>query len=164
MPYSRSLPIALTVMLFGACNNEDPTLTDDVGQPVPVQNWIEVPLSDSTYNSNTVPWRSATYDVYVAAYNALEFKLDLREGDSIVYRWNVEMDDPDLLKVEFHGHTERVGEAPGTVMFYTIHSDGEESGTLTAPFDGIHGWYLNNTSAQDIVVVLTVAGFYTEVE
>jgi len=35
---------------------------------------------------------------------------------------------------------------------------------LTAPFSGIHGWYLNNQSTEDIVVVLNVAGFYSELE
>ena len=69
---------------------------------------------------------------------------------------------PDKLTSEFHGHTERVGNAPGTLMYYKIHSDGRESGTLRAPFTGIHGWYLNNTSDDDIVVWLKVAGVYDE--
>jgi hypothetical protein len=74
------------------------------------------------------------------------------------------MENHELLEVEFHGHTDRVGNEPGLLMFYKIHNDGEESETLTAPFSGIHGWYLNNKSAEDIVVVLNVAGFYSELE
>lgn len=152
----------LTILLLVACTGENQNGTVEEEQAA--QDWIEVPLRDNTYSGNAVPLRSGTYDIYVAAYNALEFKLAMRAGDAIVYRWKAEMSNPELLGAEFHGHTERVGEAPGTVMFYKIHSDGQESGTLIAPFDGIHGWYLNNTSAEDIVVELTVAGFYNEVE
>ena len=36
----------------------------------------------------------------------------------------------------------------------------QASGTLTAPFSGIHGWYWENTSDQEIMVTLTAAGFY----
>jgi len=34
------------------------------------------------------------------------------------------------------------------------------SGVFTAPWDGIHGWYLKNDSPKDVVVKLELAGFY----
>ena len=34
------------------------------------------------------------------------------------------------------------------------------SGTLTAPFPGIHGWYWENTSGGEVIVSLSAAGFY----
>lgn len=129
----------------------------------PVGDWIDVPLSKNTFSNNSASYKTGKYTIPVAAHDALEYKLGLLEGDSIVYQWDVKMNDPSLLGVEFHGHTERVGSAPGTVMFYKIHNDGAGSGTLTAPFSGIHGWYLNNKSDEDIVVDLTVSGFYSEV-
>ena len=36
----------------------------------------------------------------------------------------------------------------------------QASGTLTAPFSGIHGWYWENTTDQPVTVTLTTAGFY----
>jgi hypothetical protein len=36
----------------------------------------------------------------------------------------------------------------------------EASGTLAVPFPGIHGWYWENTTDQEITVTLTAAGFY----
>ena len=36
----------------------------------------------------------------------------------------------------------------------------EESGVFTAPWTGIHGWYLKNDSAKDVVARLELAGFY----
>ena len=34
------------------------------------------------------------------------------------------------------------------------------SGTLTAPFAGIHGWYWENTGDREVTVTLSAAGFY----
>jgi hypothetical protein len=36
----------------------------------------------------------------------------------------------------------------------------EASGTMTAPFSGIHGWYWENTTDQAITVTLTSSGYY----
>jgi hypothetical protein len=127
-------------------------------------DWIEVPLQDNTYYSQTQNYRQDEFDIPVAADQALEFKLHMGAGDIVVYHWSVDMEVPALLTVEFHGHTERQGDEPGTVMFYKRHNNGHEEGSLVAPFDGIHGWYLRNDSSQDIVVKLAVAGFFEEVK
>lgn len=121
--------------------------------------WNEIPPSDETYRASASEYREGIYEIPVAAGGALEYKLSLQEGDSIVYHWAAEMEDPSLLKVEFHGHTEPVN-GRGDLMFYKVHAGSEEQGMLTAPFSGIHGWYLDNQSEQDIVVLLRVAGFY----
>ena len=34
------------------------------------------------------------------------------------------------------------------------------SGTLTAPFPGIHGWYWENTTGEPVTVTLATAGYY----
>lgn len=124
--------------------------------------WIDVPLSDATYWEQSSQYKTGEYQIAVAAGSALEHKISMAQGDMVVYSWTVEMPDSSQLTAEFHGHTERTGEEPGTVMFYKIHNDGSESGTLKAPFTGIHGWYLNNSSDADIVVNLKVAGYYTD--
>ncbi len=52
---------------------------------------------------------------------------------------------------------------PGTVLpllFLTVFT--AIGGALRAPFTGIHGWYLNNQSTEDVVVRLKVAGHYTD--
>lgn len=128
----------------------------------PQGDWIEVPLSSQTYWEQASGYRTGEYEIPVPAGRDLEYKLSMQQDAIVVYEWEVVMPDPSLLKVEFHGHTERVGNAPGTLMYYKIHSDGRESGTLRAPFTGIHGWYLNNTSQDDVVVKLKVAGVYDE--
>ena len=144
--------LLLSVFGFTACATES----------VPPGDWIDVPLAPATYFEHASVYQEGTYQIPVPANSDLEHKISMNEGDIVVYSWSVAMADPQLLTAEFHGHTERVGDAPGTVMFYKVHTDGKESGSLKAPFTGIHGWYLNNESAEDIVVELKVAGFYTE--
>jgi hypothetical protein len=140
---------------------------------VSAAEWIDAPLSPETwwgqgdqavgvYPPGAEPaWKTETYEIPLAAGKALEHMLRMNEGDMIVYTWATEMSEPAQLTAEFHGHTDVVENQPGTVMFYTKHTNGKESGSLRAPFTGVHGWYLNNASDQDIVVQLQVAGYFT---
>jgi uncharacterized iron-regulated membrane protein len=128
------------------------------------EDWIEVPLSEATYFGSDSEYREGEYEILVLRNTALEYKLGMNKGQSLSYRWTVDMARPELLTAEFHGHTHRVGEEPGTVMFYKIHQDGEEQGSLVAPFDGIHGWYFDNNSDEDITINLRAAGFFEVLE
>ena len=51
------------------------------------------------------------------------------------------------MVVEFHGHTPQVN-GVGDLMFYSKTGGTPESGVFTAPWDGIHGWYLKNDSRK----------------
>ena len=149
------LPTLLCLLFTGSL-----AIAADEAPPAP--EWIDAPLSPETWWEQGSAWKTATYEIPLAAGKALEHMLRMNAGDMIVYNWTVEMPDPAQLTAEFHGHTERSGAEPGTVMFYTKHNNGKESGSLRAPFTGVHGWYLNNASTQDIVVRLEVAGYFTE--
>lgn len=123
-------------------------------------SWNEMPLGDETFNEHVGDYRSDTIDIPLAGYGELEYKLGIEAGNAIVYEWNVlDIEDPNLLYSEFHGHTEPV-DGVGDLMFYRKAEGGTERGSLIAPFSGIHGWYLVNGSEEPIVVQLEVAGFY----
>jgi hypothetical protein len=127
----------------------------------PAQDWIELPLGEHTFREHEREFRTDVIEIPIEPYGELEYALEIQEGDAIVYEWHVqEIEDPELLYAEFHGHTERVGNEPGTLMFYRKASGASERGTLVAPFSGLHGWYLVNGSDESIVVRLEVAGFY----
>jgi len=108
------------------------------------------------------PFRTDTIDIPLAAEDGdLEYKLQMREGDAIVYSWHVlEIDNPDWFYSEFHGHTEPTPGAVGEVMFYRRETGSTDNGSFVAPFEGIHGWYLQNQTEYPVVVRLEVAGFY----
>ena len=138
------------------------SLDEQAGAPLPGSSpWNEIPLAPGVFREQGRGYRSDVIDIPLGPRDELEYKLGMHAGDSIVYTWEaLEMPSPQLLYAEFHGHTERVGDAPGDLMFYRKASGGSESGALTAPFSGIHGWYLKNDTDQPIVVRLNVAGFY----
>jgi hypothetical protein len=122
--------------------------------------WNELPLADGVFREHAAEYRTDVIDIPLEAFGELEYKLALNEGDAIVYQWDaVDLEDPELLWAEFHGHTPPVDNV-GDLMFYRKANGGSERGTLVAPFTGIHGWYLRNEGEEAIVVRLKVAGFY----
>lgn len=141
--------LALFAVLAGCGKKED-------------SDWVTVPLTKHTYYESDREFSVRQFEILVLNQSALEFKLDIKGGDVITYAWTVDMEKPELLTVEFHGHTEREGDEPGTVMYYKTHKGGQEQGALVAPFSGIHGWYLKNDSDEDIRIQLQVAGFFEE--
>ena len=94
--------------------------------------------------------------------NALEFKVRLPKGGTLVYSWKAEgLNVPDDLMFDFHGHTVATGaRGPVTVADYEKSSGAEANGSLVAPVDGIHGWYFRNRSDRPIKIRLKLSGFY----
>lgn len=161
MNSAKYLALILSGAVLVACSPG----TDQASAPAPeqAQEWIDMPLTDNIWWPADRDFRTGTYEIVLDGFAALEFKLGMTAGDMIVYEWQAELSAPEMLSSEFHGHTERLGDEPGNLMFYSNHSNGNEKGTLQAPFDGIHGWYLKNNGLDTIVVTLKVAGFYEEV-
>lgn len=114
-------------------------------------------------------FRSDTFEIPLAAdgdegrRNALEFKVRLPKGASLVYSWQADgLAIPEDLMFDFHGHTVAADAkgGPVSVADYEKSSGASAHGSLTAPVDGIHGWYFRNRSAQPIKVRLKLSGFY----
>ena len=89
----------------------------------------------------------------------LEYKVHLRKGGSYIYSWEVSgVADPEEFYTEFHGQT--IGPGSPTVAYYRKATGIRDNGLLTAPFDGVHGWYFQNQTASAVKVRLRLAGFY----
>lgn len=130
--------------------------------PEAVNGWREYPLRDGVISiqSDSAKWRTDVIDVPVKAGEDLEYKLDMKKGQGVVYSVTYgTLEHPGMMEVEFHGHTEKV-DGVGDLMFYSKTGGSAQSGVFTAPWDGIHGWYLKNDSTKDVVVRLELAGFY----
>lgn len=84
-----------------------------------------------------------------------EYKYRLEKGESLLYSWTASAP----MNTEFHAEPD--GAPRGYAQTYE-KKDGMTgaSGTLTAPFPGIHGWYWENTTDQPATVTLTTAGYY----
>jgi hypothetical protein len=128
--------------------------------PQAVNGWREYPLRDGVISIQSAKWRTDKVLVPVRAGQGLEYKLTMKKGEGLVYNISYgALSDPKLMIVEFHGHTKQV-DGVGDLMFYSKTGGSPESGVFTAPWDGIHGWYLKNDSPKDVVAILELAGFY----
>jgi hypothetical protein len=114
-------------------------------------------------------FRTDSFEIPLAAdgdegrKNSLEFKVRLPKGASLVYSWQAEgLDVPEDLMFDFHGHTVAADAKGGKVSVadYEKGNGAAANGSLTAPVDGIHGWYFRNRSAKPIKIRLKVSGFY----
>ena len=85
----------------------------------------------------------------------IEYKYRLEKGEALLYSWSASAP----MNTEFHAEPD--GAPRGYAQTYE-KKDGMNgaSGTLTAPFSGIHGWYWQNTTDQDQTVTLMSAGYY----
>ncbi|MBF9033197.1 hypothetical protein HKCCE2091_03015 [Rhodobacterales bacterium HKCCE2091] len=105
-------------------------------------------------------WREDTVTIRVGGmaenWGQVEYKITVASGDDVVYRW--EADRP--LWYEFHGHTLAEDGEQMTVMDYIADEGTASQGRLTAPIDGIHGWFFRNDGFEPVEVTLHLAGFY----
>lgn len=144
-------------------STEAPAAAEAAAPAIPeaVNGWREYPLRDGVVSIQPAKWRTDTIDIPVQAGGELEYKLAMKKGQGIVYAITYgDLGHPGEMVVEFHGHTEKGADGNGDLMFYSKTGGTAESGVFNAPWDGIHGWYLKNDSAKDVVVKLEVAGYY----
>lgn len=84
-----------------------------------------------------------------------EYKYRLEKGEALLYSWTASVP----MNTEFHAEPD--GAPRGYAQTYEKKDEMTgASGTLMAPFSGIHGWYWENTTDQPAKVTLTTAGYY----
>ena len=86
----------------------------------------------------------------------MEYKYRLEKGESLLFSWQTKPSQP----VTYEFHAEPDGAPAGYAETYEKGGARQASGTLVAPFTGIHGWYWENTGTSPLTVSLTAAGFY----
>jgi hypothetical protein len=84
-----------------------------------------------------------------------EVKLSMRKGQKATYDWRA-----DTVEVFYNMHGEPPEPPPGFNFSYGKGSSRGERGELTAEFDGIHGWFWRNRSAEAVTITLHTAGAY----
>lgn len=89
--------------------------------------------------------------------DALEWKVRMKAGDTLVFSWTVAAPAGEFY-FDFHGQSDPAPQVK--VLSYQEGLGNGSNGTVTAPFDGIHGWFLQNQSATPVVVHLELSGFY----
>lgn len=107
--------------------------------------------------------RHDTVDIPLAAggdperRDELEWKVRMKAGETLVYSWTVAAPAEEFYS-DFHGQSNPTPDVK--VLSYRQAVGNRSNGAVTAAFDGIHGWYLQNQSAEAVVVHLELSGFY----
>lgn len=128
--------------------------------------WLELPMPEGIF-AETESFQMQTYEIVVPANDWIETKIEMDIGNSIVYHWELIEDEnttettTDAIYTEFHGHAPRVEGELAELMFYRKATGGSGQGTFSAPFSGIHGWFIDNTNDHDIVVRVQIAGEFS---
>jgi hypothetical protein len=92
--------------------------------------------------------------------NELEYKVRMKKDATLIYEWSVaDLENPEEFYYDFHGHTVIEGQEM-VVATYKQATGAHANGALTAPFDGVHGWFLQNQSAKAVIVKIRLSGFY----
>lgn len=104
--------------------------------------------------ANQFTQRTDDITVLVSAGKGLEYKVNMLKYGEFTYEWKT---DKGEVYFDFHG------EVKGNSNFfqsYTIAYSNNMVGSFVAPFEGPHGWYFKNNSAEDITVNLKLKGDY----
>jgi len=85
-----------------------------------------------------------------------EIKLTMHKGDAVEFEWATDAND---AFYDLH--------ADSSAVSYHVYEKGSSSsmtGTLTAAFDGNHGWYWKNKSEVSMTITLSTAGTYQDIK
>jgi hypothetical protein len=122
------------------------------GEPTPLPN-------PAVFQDQAEPPQTVSMEVMIPAEGETEVKMVMTAGKVAVYSWAVDQGD---IYVDFHGHDISFG--PEFFVRYKEQQEGAgNSGSLTAPFDGEHGWYWLNYNEYDVVVTLTITGYFDDI-
>lgn len=83
-----------------------------------------------------------------------EYKFLMGPGQVLVYSWSA----TGMLEYDFHGEIE--GDKSGAFTSYEAKTADSAKGSFTAAFDGAHGWYWFNATANPVTITLNTAGYY----
>jgi hypothetical protein len=101
------------------------------------------------------PFQHETVEFTVAPGQFVEYKYRLDKGQALLYSWKAS----GPVNLDFHAEPDS-GPRGYAQSYETKQAVTDASGTMIAPFAGIHGWYWQNTGTQDVTVTLTSSGYY----
>ena len=104
------------------------------------------------------PSRSDVTRVTLRPNEAKEVKLEMRRGARVAYSWVTNGGG-----VSYDTHADRPSGGP-----YHSYSKGRDTrshqGALVAAFDGLHGWFWRNRTAENVTVTLNTEGDYQDLK
>ena len=142
---------ALGLNVLNQANASEAEPTPVISQPVNLLGGADSPV----WKGTAAP-RTNTMTLTLLPRQGAEIKSPMDTGDNFVFNWKT---DGGLVYFDMHG--EPPNPAKDEFTSYWIGKDLQQaSGHFTAPFEGTHGWYWQNTGAAPVTITLTTNGFY----
>ena len=88
----------------------------------------------------------------------IEYKMTMVRGATVQYSWRAEGGN---VNYDMHASPKGGGKETSYKKGRDVASD---TGTLTAAYDGSHGWFWRNRGSRDVTVTLRTNGAYTEIK
>jgi hypothetical protein len=118
---------------------------------------LMVPTLNGPLGVYPAEFKFDVFEIALAPYEYVEYKYRLEKDAAMLYSWTA----TGPLRHDMHGERAAgTGEGPAEQSF-DKQDRRHASGTLVAPFAGVHGWYWENPGADTITIRLTSAGYYT---
>jgi hypothetical protein len=156
------LPLFITVPVMAGSGHDHDGGHSQAPAPV-TQPIIE---KDATMTQQTIEPQQAqqtekkdTITITIPAKGDKEYKVQLAKGSSFDYSWQTNKGE---LFFDFHG--EPKGDTTGYFKTFEKDTKSSASGSLTAEFEGTHGWYWKNNNADPVVIILKVSGEYKRLD
>ena len=86
----------------------------------------------------------------------LEYTYRMEVGATMLFSWQAS----GPLSYNFHSAPD--GAPPGFAESFDAQENDRAYGAYTAPFTGVHGWYWENETAEEVTISFWTAGFYSE--
>lgn len=94
-------------------------------------------------------------DFQLAPGEGMEYKYRLEAGEALLFSWS------SSAPVNYELHAEPDGAPRGYAQSYEKGTQSRgKSGTVNAPFTGIHGWFWENTTGAPVTVTLNASGYF----
>ena len=92
------------------------------------------------------------YTIELGPFESTEFKYTLAEGDKMRFEWRA------TGPIDFDMHSHPFEGGVDLTESYAIDKAAAQGGVYTAQFTGIHGWYWQNRTSDNVTLTLEAAG------
>jgi hypothetical protein len=124
------------------------------GDPKPAS--AESLSAGATHIPQNAKYRVHSIELTLGPFQFIEHKYNLDKGASMIYSWS------STGPVMYDLHTEPAGKPPEASESFAMGTATEGHGSYTAPYAGLHGWYIENKSeTESIKVRIQAAGYFT---
>src|SRR5579863_17808 len=116
------------------------------------------PANTGIYTLQPATYKVDTEEIGLHPNEGFEIKYHMQKGATLEFAWKAD----GLLQFEFHGEPD-VKPKPDYFQSYLLDNKigkRESYGSFTAPTTGVHGWFWQNKTKDDVRMHLSVSGFF----